>query len=55
MGCLFFKSGYDRIPFDKVPQNLWNIHLENIHGGTKSLNDFREGSKAFLIVNVASC
>ena len=55
MGCLFFKSGYDRIPFDKIPQHLWDIQLENIYGGTKTLGDFRENTKVFLIVNVASC
>jgi len=55
MGCLFFKSGYDKMPFDKIPQDLWNIQLENLYGGYKCLGEFRINKKAFLIVNVASC
>jgi len=49
------KSSYDKIPLDKIPQDLWNINLENINGGTKILGDYRMEKKAFLIVNVASC
>ncbi len=55
MGCLFFKSGYDKIPSDRIPQDLWNIRLDSIFGGTKAFGDFRKDKKAFLIVNVASC
>lgn len=55
MGCLFFKSGYDKIPLDSIPQNLWDVQIENLQGGKEKLGDYRNNTKAFLIVNVASC
>lgn len=55
MGCLFFKSGYDKISLDSVPQNLWDIQIENLRGEKEKFGDYKNNTKAFLIVNVASC
>lgn len=55
MGSLFFKSSHDKIAADKIPQNLWNIQIEDLQGGKQKLGDYRNNTKAYLIVNVASC
>jgi len=55
MGCLFFKSGYDKISSDLIPQNIWDIQIENLKGEKEKFGDYKNNTKAFLIVNVASC
>lgn len=57
MGKLFFKSGTDKIPKNSIPTNLWDIQIENLKGGKEKFGDYRNDNKtkAFLIVNVASC
>ena len=58
MGCLLYKlvakTGVDKItPDSAIPNNLWEIEVKDIKGKMRKLNEFLQGNKAFLFVNVA--
>lgn len=39
--------------FTSVPATFWDIEVTDIDGNKKTINDYK-GSKAYLVVNVAS-
>jgi hypothetical protein len=53
MGCIFFKSGVDKINTSDIPTNLWNLDVKDIDGVSRKMEDFKENNKAFIFVNVA--
>jgi hypothetical protein len=53
MGCVFYKSGIDKLKTDIIPKDLWSIEVTDIDGKTKTMNDYKGTNKAFLFVNVA--
>jgi hypothetical protein len=53
MGCLFFKSGHDKIKSNDIPENLWNIKINDIDGNERVLGEFTKNKTAFIFVNVA--
>jgi len=50
---MVFKKGSDKIPQSDIPNNLWDIKLNDLEGNPTVLSNFTKNKKAFVFVNVA--